>query len=168
MSIRTILTKLNIGIRRIENALLVFCAVLFMALVFLGTGDVCGRFLFNKPIVGALEMSTVMMGAIILLGWAYTQNQNGHVRVQLFLDMFPPRVQTILTFVSLIISLILFIVITQQSWNIAMTVLQEGRRFTLIDFPKGPFLFLVPVGGFLICLEFIIQLFEIAPKMRKG
>ena len=168
MSIRILLNHINKGIRRIENALLIFCAALFLALTFLGTGDVCGRFLFNKPIVGALEMSTILMGAIILLGWAYTQNQRGHVNVQLFLNMFSPRVQIILTFVCLIISLLLFIVITQQSWEIAVKALEEGRRYTLLQIPKGPFLFLVPVGGFLICLEFIIQIFETAPKMRKG
>lgn len=107
------------------------------------------------------------MGAIVLMGWAYTQRERKHVKVVLFLNMFPPRVQTILNFSTLFISLLLFIVITQQSWNIAVENLLEGRQFQILDFPKGPFYFLVPAGAFFICLEFIIQIFEFISRKNK-
>lgn len=168
MSTRVVFKKLDKGIRYIEDILVVVCGAIFMLLMFLGTADVLGRYLFNKPVMGTYEISTVMMGAIVLLGWAYTQKQGGHVRVELFFNMFPPRVQTVLTVVTLFLSLILFALITQKSWDIAMYNLLEGRHFKIIDFPVGPFYFLVPVGAFFICLEFIIRLFYLIPKIREG
>jgi TRAP-type C4-dicarboxylate transport system permease small subunit len=164
---RVILIKLRNGIRFSENAMLVLCGVVFMALTFLDSADVLGRYLLSKPITGTAEMSVVMMGAIVLLGWGYTQMVGGHVRVDLFLNMFPSRVRKILIFASLVISLILFIVIAKQGWNIAIATLHQGNRFQLLHWLKGPFLFLVPVGAFFICLEFIIQIFESIPKLGK-
>jgi TRAP-type C4-dicarboxylate transport system permease small subunit len=168
MSTRAAFSKLEKFIRLIENALLVVCGFIFMVLMFLGTADVLGRFLFNKPVMGTYEISTVMMGAIVLLGWAYTQKEREHVRVELFYNMFPSRVQKIASVVTLFLSLILFVVIGQQSWYIAMESLLEGRTFVIIDFPSGPFYFLVPVGAFFICLEFIIRLFYAIPGVRKA
>lgn len=167
MSTRAAFSKLEMVIRIIENALLVLCGFIFMVLMFLGTADVLGRFLFNKPVMGTYEISTVMMGAIVLLGWAYTQKEGGHVRVELFYNMFPSRVQKIASVVTLFLSLILFVVIAQQSWHIAMESLLGGRTFIIIDFPSGPFYFLVPVGAFFICLEFIIRLFHAIPGIRR-
>jgi TRAP-type C4-dicarboxylate transport system permease small subunit len=168
MPIRAIFKKLEKSIRFIENALLIVCGAIFMLLMFLGTADILGRFLFNKPVVATYEISTVMMGAIVLLGWAYTQKEEGHVRVDLFYNMFPFRMQTISSIVTLFLSLALFAVIAQQSWDIAMKGTLEGRTFVVIDFPVGPFYFLVPVGAFLICLEFIVRIFYLIPSLRKA
>jgi TRAP-type transport system small permease protein len=155
-------------IRSIEKFLIVACAVIYLALMFLGTADVAGRYLINQPILGALELSAVMMGAVVLMGWAYTQNRGEHVKVDLFYNMFPRKVQKFLTIASLVLALCLFILITWQSWNIAMKNTLEGRHFQIIDMPAGPFYFLVPFGGFFMCLEFILDIFDHVIALRKG
>lgn len=161
-----VLKKLDKGIRYIENVLLVICGVVFMALIFLGTADVAGRYLFDHPLLGSQELSQVMMGAIVLLGWAYTQKEDGHIKVDLFLNMFPPRVQRVLNLVMAFLALIFFAAVAVQSYSIALSNLE--RRFLVIDFPSGPFYFLVPVGAFLLCLEFIVRIFYLVAEIRRG
>jgi TRAP-type transport system small permease protein len=160
--------RIEKGIRFIENILVVFCGVVLMALMFLGTGDVVGRKVFNSPITGTYELSTVMMAAVVLLGWAYTQRQGEHVAVELFFEKFPPRMKVITVIVTTFLSLGLFAVIAFESWNIAMANTLEGRHFQILDMPSGPFYFLVPIGAFFICLEFIFQLVHLFLKLRKG
>lgn len=168
MSENTFIKKLERGIRQVEDALVIFCGVIFLGMMFLGTADVLGRYLIDKPIMGTQEISTMIMGAIVLLGWAYTLKEGEHVSVTLFYNMFPARVQPYLTIITLTLSLILFAVITWQSWDLAVTKLMEGRRSIIIEMPTGPFYFMVPVGGFFMCVELIVNIAQKISRLRKA
>ena len=168
MALRVVLEKVVKSIRHIQTAFMVLCGVMLMVMLFLGTGDVFGRYLFNKPITGTLEITTVLMAGIALLGWAYTQRRRQQIRVDLFISRFSPRTQAIADFAVLLLSLILFAIITYRSAILATVYLEEGRVFQTLKFPTGPFYFFVPVGAFLLCLELIIQIFQAIPKMRRS
>jgi TRAP-type C4-dicarboxylate transport system permease small subunit len=167
MPVKNALLTTEKGIRFIEDALVFFCGLVFMALLFLGTADVIGRTVFRHPIIGTYEISEVMMGAIVLLGWAYAQKKGEHVAVDLVYAKFPPLMKTITSIVTTSLTFILFILILFKSWNIALENIDQGRRFIILDFPSGPFYLLVPIGAFFICLELIIQLAHLIPELRK-
>jgi len=162
----TVLKRLDRGIRYVENVLLSICGVILMVMIFLGTADVFGRYVFDSPVLGTQELMQVMMGAIVMLGWAYTQKEGGHVKVELFANMFPPRARNVLSLIMSLLALGLFITIGYKSWGIALA--NFDRRFLVIDFPSGPFYFLVPVGAFFLCLEFIVHIFYISADIRRG
>jgi C4-dicarboxylate transporter DctQ subunit len=162
----TILKRLDRGIRYIENVLLAICGVIFMVMIFLGTADVLGRYIFNSPVLGTQEIMQVMMGAIVMLGWAYTQKEDGHIKVELITNMFPPKTRYVLGLIMSILALGLFVTIGYKSWGIALA--NFDRRFLVVDFPSGPFYFLVPVGAFFLCLEFIVSIFYICAGIRSG
>lgn len=162
----TILRRLDKRIRQIENILLAICGVIFMAMIFLGTADVSGRYLFDSPIQGSQELMVVIMGAIVMLGWAYTQKEDGNVKVALLTNILPPKVQHVLSLIMTILALFLFITIGYKSWEIALANID--RHFLVIDFPSGPFYFLVPVGAFFLCLEFIVSIFYISASIRSS
>ncbi|HSW57851.1 MAG TPA: TRAP transporter small permease [Dehalococcoidales bacterium] len=155
------------GIRYIENGMVVICGVIFMFMLFMGTADVVGRYFLNYPVTGTFEISEKLMGAIVLLGWAYTQRTGGHVGLELFYNKFPLKMQTIVSLITQFLLLGLFTVIVKQSWQIALKAVSEGRHFLTLDWPTGPFYFLVPVGAFFLCLEFIIRIFQLVAEIRK-
>jgi TRAP-type C4-dicarboxylate transport system permease small subunit len=161
------LKQIENGIHHAGTILAFIGGVMFLALMFLGTGDVIGRYLFNHPIRGTYEISEVLMAGLILLSLAYTQRKGGHVTVELLVSRYPPRAKAIANFVTLLVSLVLFSVITRQSAILAVNYVQEHRIFQTIPLPTGPFHFFVPVGAFFLCLEFIIQMFQLVPRMRK-
>ena len=155
---KTALGKTETGIRFIENALVVVCGAIFLLLMLLGTADVIGRTVFSKPIIGTYEMSEMMMGAIVLLGWAYTQKNGGHITVDLVYERFPAGMKKVTDTIVTFITLGLFVIIMIQSWGIAIKYMAQGRQFIILDMASWPFYFLVPVGAFFLCLELIIQL----------
>ena len=161
------LRKIEKGIRYAGNIFTGIAGVMFLGLMFLGASDVIGRYVFDKPIMGTMEASEVLMAGIVLLSWAYTQRTGGHVRVELVTSRYPPRVRAITNFVTLLLALILFSAITWQSTIIATTYLQEHRVFQILQIPTAPFYFFVPVGAFFLCLEFIIQMLHLIPEMRR-
>ncbi len=149
---------INRSMQFIEKLLLVVCACLFMLLMFLGAGDVIGRYFFSRPITGAYEISSILMGAIVFLGWAHTQRQGGHVAVDLFYRKFPPRAQRVAAVFSDLLVFLLFAFITYRSWELAVSHTAAGRTFQTIDLVSGPFHFLVPVGAALMCVEILLGL----------
>jgi TRAP-type C4-dicarboxylate transport system permease small subunit len=151
-----------------EIILVCIAGLMFLLMMFLGASDVLGRYLFNSPIRGTMEISEILMGGIVLLSWAYTQRRKGHVTVDLFIAQYPPRLRAVLNFLTLFLSLVLFVAITQQSTALAMKYWQEHRVIPTLQIPTAPFHFFVPIGGLLLSIEFIIQMLQLIPDIRKG
>ena len=163
-----LLDKIEKVIHRVENIFIFLSGVMFMSLMFLGAGDVLGRYLLNSPITGTLEYSQILMGGIVLLSWAYTQRNKGHVNVELFISRYPPRAKAVTNFLTLLLSMLLFAAITKQSTVIALRCWQEHRVIPTLDLPTAPFHSIVPIGAALLCIELTIQMIRLIPSMRKG
>jgi TRAP-type C4-dicarboxylate transport system permease small subunit len=161
------LARLEKAIRWAGNALVFVGGAIFLALMFLGAADVIGRYVFDKPIFGAIEISEALMAGMVLFAWAYTQRTGGHVKVDMFVLHYSRRARAIADFIALFLSLGLFVVITQQSLVLALEYMSEHRVFPTLGIPASPFHFFVPVGAFFICLEFIIQMIHLIPELRR-
>jgi TRAP-type C4-dicarboxylate transport system permease small subunit len=163
----TIFTSIEKWVRYIGNALLYCSIFLFVALMLLDTADVVGRYVFDSPIIGTMEISQVMMGGIVMLGWAYTQRNKGHVFVDMFINKYPPRARTTVDLIMLVFSLALFVAITYQSFILGMQHWESHRVFPTLRVTSVPFYFFVPAGGFFMCLEIIIQIINLAIASRR-
>jgi TRAP-type mannitol/chloroaromatic compound transport system permease small subunit len=53
--------------------------------------EVISRYVFNAPTPWAFGTFRMVGGAIIVMGWAYAQLHNSHVRVDVFYIRFSPR-----------------------------------------------------------------------------
>jgi TRAP-type C4-dicarboxylate transport system permease small subunit len=146
-----------------EKGLNVTAGLMLLGMMFLGACDVIGRYIFNSPITGAMEISSLLMGGMVFLAWAYTQSERAHVTVDIFFVLYPRRVRAIFSFVMLCISLVLFGLILWQSTATAISDWQGGKLVRLILIPIAPFKLLVSLGALFICLEFIIQMIQLLP-----
>jgi TRAP-type C4-dicarboxylate transport system permease small subunit len=157
--------------KTIRNTGNILCAIgmgMLLVLMLLGAGDVIGRYLFNKPVTGTMEVSSILLAGIVFFGWAYTQAVGGHVKVEIFFSRFPPLVQTAVSLLTLFISLILFSLITWQGARMAMIYWKAGRLIDVIYVPIAPFQLFVSLGALVLCLELAIQLLHLLPQVRKA
>ena len=155
------------GISKIEKIVADIGAFLILLLMFLGAADVTGRYVFNNPIFGAMEVSQIMMGLVVFLGWAYTLARRQHISLDLIFYRYPPRVQAILGFVALLLSLGLFGLMGWHAIKLALIDWETGVIIRTYMLPIAPFKLLVPFGAFLLCLECIIQMVHIFPEMTR-
>jgi TRAP-type C4-dicarboxylate transport system permease small subunit len=165
---RSVFGKIKRVIRYIEYGLAAIGGVMFVAMMVLSTADVIGRYVFNRPIAGTLEITTTFMAGIVLLGWAYTQKNREHIRMELFVGRLPARGRAAFEIFTTLLSLVLFAAIVYQSTIIALKYWNVGRVFNTLPIPVAPFHFWVPIGGALLCLEFIIQMVEQAMIVKGG
>ena len=157
---------LDKGIRNTGKILNAIGMGMLAVMMFLGAGDVIGRYVFNRPISGAMEVSSILLAGIVLLGWAHTQATDGHVRVELVLSRFSPRVRAIINSVTLFLSLVLFSLIVWQGAMTAISHWESQRLMPVIMVPIAPFELLVPLGALVLCLVLIIQLICTISKIR--
>lgn len=153
------------AVRSVEIGLGFVGALMLLAMMVIGAWDVIGRYLFNRPLTGALEISSMLMGGMVFLGWAYTLAQKAHTTVDIFFLLYPPRVQAVLSFFMMFLTLVLFALIAWQSISVAMGDWSGGKLVKVILIPIAPFKLLVSLGAIFLCLESIIQMLHFAPKM---
>jgi TRAP-type C4-dicarboxylate transport system permease small subunit len=140
---------------------------MLFVLMLLGAGDVIGRYIFNKPIIGAQEIGTVLLGVMVFFSWGSTQIAKAHVNVDLFTLHFPPRVRAIVDLVTTFLSLILFSLIFWQAAVTGKDFHEAGRLIYVIHWPLAPFQFVVSFVALVLCLVFIMQMIESFSQIKR-
>jgi TRAP-type C4-dicarboxylate transport system permease small subunit len=157
------------GIQKIESVFTYIVVGLLLMMMLLGTADVVGRYVFNSPIKGTLEISELLMAVAIFLGWGYVQSSKSNIRVDFIIKRYPLKANQIVELVILILTFMLFAMITWQSFNLAMIDLDYGRLIENVYIPAFPFKLMVAVGAIMVCLESIIQIvYQLHDMTKKG
>jgi TRAP-type C4-dicarboxylate transport system permease small subunit len=133
--------------------------MLILVLMFIIVVDACGRFMFNKPLPGAVELSRVVLAWILYLSLPWGLIQGVHVRVMLFLDRYPPRlrqtVEIMIVFLSMVVFSLMIYAGSRMFWN----SFKFGETMAApIWIPFWLAKLAVPVGCLMMALHFPIDL----------
>jgi len=158
---------LSKGIGIINTALRNVCISLLFFMMALGTVDVIGRYVFNKPILGTFEIFEILLPAIVLLGLGYTQGDKAHVRVEILLSRLSFRKQTILNFFTNGCALFISVLILWRGWVLATVYWRIGRTIPTIGVPMFLPQLLVPLGALILSLVLIVQMLQYIVQLRE-
>jgi TRAP-type C4-dicarboxylate transport system permease small subunit len=153
------------GIRRINYLVCAIGMAMIIPLMLLTFADVTLRGFFNKPIPGTFELSQYILAVFILLGAAYTQQVKGHVGVDFITSRLSPRSRATCEIMTTLLSLFIIAIVIWQGWVEGIT---EKTVSDQLRIPQYPFRVLVAVGGFLLWLELLIDLFSAFGKLRRN
>ncbi len=125
------------------------------------TLDVGVRYFFNGQIVGTLEVvSFYYMVALVFLALGHVEFQNENIRVDLFAQMMPHRVQLWLYMLSCVLGLIFFGMLFWQTLADAIRATQRGEEaMANFDFIIWPARWALPVGFAGVFLAILSNLF---------
>jgi TRAP-type transport system small permease protein len=144
-------------IRKVTNLISYLGMVMLGVLLLISSFDVLGRYLFNSPIKGTYEISGVLLAGIVFFGWGYTMSVGGHVTVDTFIALFPPKSQAAVGAVNSILAFVIFALMGWQGAKTAYLSWQNHRLIDVINVSVAPFQLFVPIGCLLICLELLVQ-----------
>ena len=163
-----IVGALEKGADKMNSTMRYVCmGVLFVMMLF-GTVDVTGRYLFNKPILGTVEIFGMLLPALVLLGLAYTQGAQAHVKMEVLFSRLSPRRQTILSSITTAVILLLSAVILWRGIVLVLTYWRMGRTIATIGVPMFLPQILVPIGASMLCFVLIVQLLQYIIQLRQG
>ncbi|MCP3900673.1 MAG: TRAP transporter small permease [Desulfobacteraceae bacterium] len=122
---------------------LVSVALFFM--MTLTFADVIGRYIFNKPITGALELTEFFMAIVIFLGLVLLTSEEGHVTVDLLDSFIPEKVKAIQKIIINIINLTIMSIISWQLWIKAGEAAEYGDRTEYLQLPLPPLIYFMSI-----------------------
>ena len=148
---------------RIFKALLTgFACCAGVVLIFMTVSinfEVLMRYLLNRPTSWVVDSNSYALVFMTFLSAAWVLSREGHVKIELLVDRLPEKARRIINAATSIAGVILCglfswygVVITHRA------IVQKEMLVESIIVPKWPIVAVMPIGGFLLMIEF----------MRKG
>jgi TRAP-type mannitol/chloroaromatic compound transport system permease small subunit len=162
--------SLLLRIDRLSNFFGRLFSWLIVALTLLISWEVYSRYILNRPHAWALDVQIMMYGTLFMMAGAYTLSQNNHVRGDVLYGFFRPRTQAWVDFVLYILFFLPGIIaLTYAGWNFATDALAiREQTFSADALPIYPFKFVIPVAGFLLLLQGIVEIIRCVRCIRDG
>jgi TRAP-type mannitol/chloroaromatic compound transport system permease small subunit len=146
------------------------CAWSVVLLTLLISWEVFSRYVLNQPHAWVLDAQIMLYGLLFMMAGAYTLSKNGHVRGDVLYGFLRPRTQAI---VDLTLYIIFFlpgvIALTWAGWTYANESLAiREQTFNADPIPVYPFKFVIPVSGFVLLLQGIVEIIRCIQCIQTG
>jgi len=149
------------NMRHIEDWLNLTSVFIIMFLMFFATTEIVGRYLFNSPVPGHVEIVELIMAGVVFFGIAYTERVGGHVRMELFVTrVLKGRGYHIAEAITAALSLFVYILILIYTFKASVFAFQMGDNTAYLYWPTWPSKFAVPLGSFFLCIRFLIEIIQ--------
>ena len=152
---------------KVTLALRYLCMFILGIMLFLGTADVLGRYLLNLPVQGTYEIFGVFLPCIVLLGLAYAQAEQAHVKITMVLERLPAPLQRVFNILTTLIYMVMTVLIGWYGFDLSMRFLNSGKLIDTIFVPKWIPQLVVPLGALALFLVLLLQLIEYLFKSEK-
>jgi TRAP-type mannitol/chloroaromatic compound transport system permease small subunit len=134
------------------------------------SAEVVSRYVFNKPHAWALDAQIMLYGTLFMMAGAYTLSKNGHVRGDVLYSFFRPRTQA---WVDLVLYFLFFlpgiVALTWAGWTFFQESLAiREQTFSAEPLPLYPFKFIIPLAGFMLLLQGIVEIVRCIQCIRDG
>lgn len=107
----------------VANMLAAACALI---LATLGTADVIGNFVFNSPILGTKEYSSVILACLFFLGMAAAVRGDTEISVDVVLNALPSKPRMVVEIFNRLATTFFFGVLTFLSWRLTLHSYQKA------------------------------------------
>ncbi len=151
----------NLGrgiIRLVTWALGWLSRILLVAIMFLTGISVVFRYALNSPIAGDYEITQYLMVGLVLFGMAFTEVEDGHIVVKLFVDRLSSRLRIAIgRFDLLLVALFLGLLIWQTFLD-GIIYFHRGITTDILSIPLFICKFFLPVGFTVWFLQVLLKL----------
>lgn len=88
------MSSLSLWLSRVEHVLMSLASASILAMMLIVGADVFGRYFLNQPIPWAYDIISIyLIGAVFFFALSDTFARGGHVRIDIALNLMPPRVR---------------------------------------------------------------------------
>jgi len=159
--------KLEKAINQLTRIINSVAIVALAGMMFLTFTDVMLRYIFNRPITGAFEITEFMMAILISFTLAYTQTQKGHVAIDVFVYRLSDKTQAIIDCIVYFLSLSIIFIIFWQTLVKAQSMKLSGEISGVMPVPIYLFVYVFAFGSAILLLVIIADFFKSLSKVVK-
>lgn len=152
-------------IAKIEEWFTILAAIAVGVMMLITTVDVVARRVFGEHVKGSYEFVALLFVFVIFLGLAYAQRKDAHITIGVLYDRLPRKARRPIEGTTLIISLVLFSIVTWYSATSAHFNYVIGDTILgAIPVLTWPSRFGVPVGTGLLSLRLLLQFIRLVKE----
>ncbi len=144
--------------RLLELGLGICCALLLAGLAGLTVVDVVGRYWFSAPVIGAFEVTQLMLGALVFSALPLTTKRREHVEVDMIYGMVPPVMQSLMTGISGFVSTLVLAVLSWRLAAQAERLMEDGAITNALNIPFAPLAWFAAATALLSAAYTFVQL----------
>ena len=130
--------------------------VLLAIMMFSVCFEILVRNILGRSQLWLMEINEIFLLYITFLAAAWVLRREGHVKMDLLLSRLDPRVQTIVNIITSIIGIVICFVFTWYGAKVTWSHFLTGQRMpTALEIPYYPILLIIPIGSFLLFIQFL-------------
>lgn len=162
--------KLLLTIDKVSTFVGRFCGWTIVVLTLLISWEVFSRYALDHPHAWVLDAQIMLYGVLFMMAGAYTLAHGGHVRGDVLYGFFAPRTQAA---IDLVLYIVFFLpgifALTYAGWNYAgdSFAIRENT-FSPEPLPLYPFKYVIPVAGFFLLLQGLVEIIRCVMCLRDG
>ncbi len=120
-------------------ALEIVSGALLVSLMMVTGIDVIGRYLLNKPLTGAFELTELLLGALVFASLPLVSRAGGHVDVDLLVNSIPGRVRHVLNVLVGVLCATVLLFFAWRLWVLGVRQFADGAHSESLGVPFGLF-----------------------------
>jgi len=146
-------------LNRCENLLTYLATISTTIIMALTTADAGGRYIFNRPIVGAYEITErYLMVAAVFLGICTAYRGGAFIRVTFFVDRLPRKVEAVLNHFVQVFAILLSLFFLLTTIEQTRRKIGSGITLSILSIPIWPAYLIVSIGFFFVTLLLVLDL----------
>lgn len=146
------------GIYRLSRIFANISGAILALMMFLTVSDVILRYFFNRPILGAFELTEFMMVILVFCGLAYNQETQGNIAIDVVVNRLSEKRRRILSVITNLLGLGLFSLMTWRIFVYGLKIFAENQISRELRFPIFPVIFVTAFGSAILCLVLLLSL----------
>lgn len=143
------------------------CAVIFAAMVIIGTYQIVTRFIFKSPSTVSEELLTYSFTWMALLSSAYVFGKRDHMRMGFMADKAGPGGQKILSIIGELLVLLLASSVMVYG-GVTITKLTMTQSTASLGIPMGVVYTIIPISGLLIVFYAVLNIVDLVSGAARG
>lgn len=143
-------------------------AATLVVMMMLGAADVCGRYAFNRPILGTLDLTEFMMVLVVFLGFAQVQVEKGNVTLSIAVERWSVRTQAVINSIGYLASLVVFALMSWGSFIYAESLRVAQAISPSYSIPVYPFVYVTALSVAIFCVVLFADLVGYITQVVKG
>lgn len=156
------------ALSRILLGVLYFGMVVMIILMLLTVAHAIGRYAFDCPIEGLVELSCFMLVIIIFSTAACTEMEKAHIVIGTIVDRLSERNQAIIDSISYVLSLMLTLVAFWYTVEQGLYYIEEDYGSLILSIPHFPFVFFVAIGWITLAVAILLRLIHFLKAIRRA
>lgn len=151
----------------IDTILSSACAVIFAAMVVIGTYQIVTRFIFKSPSTVSEELLTYSFTWMALLSSAYVFGKRDHMRMGFMADKAGPGGQKVLSILGEVLILLLASSVMIYG-GVTITKLTMTQSTASLGIPMGVVYTIIPISGLLIVLYAVLNIVDLVNGVERN